>query len=216
MRPLYGQYEDAWMPHVTAGWLPPSPSGAGSTAAPVLALWRRASATSRLCVNVPALMKLHMAATAVSPLSHLGLLNCLVPRRGTTAVCHGVVHMSDIDLIVLIPWTVIGVAFVLLCIRLQIYASKTRSRCPKCRGGQARAPGRKPADVADPGPRGAVERTVSPLGCASWRRQAPGGKQPAGRRPGKGICLARWSGHGAPVPVPVSAAEPGRSAVHPA
>jgi hypothetical protein len=64
--------------------------------------------------------------------------------------------MTDIDLIVLIPWTVIGVAFVLLCIRLQIYANRTRSQCPKCRARQARAPGMKSADVADPAPPDAV------------------------------------------------------------
>jgi hypothetical protein len=60
--------------------------------------------------------------------------------------------MTDIDLIVLIPWAVVSVAFILLCIRLQISSSRARSQCPKCRAGQAREPGMKPADDPDPVP----------------------------------------------------------------
>jgi hypothetical protein len=55
--------------------------------------------------------------------------------------------MTDIDLIVLIPWAIVSVAFILLCVRLQV--SSGRSQSPKQPGARAQKPGGKEADARD-------------------------------------------------------------------
>jgi hypothetical protein len=58
--------------------------------------------------------------------------------------------MTDIDVIVLIPWAVASVALILVCARLQI--SSGGSRRPQQPAGRAQPPGLKPADAQERAP----------------------------------------------------------------
>jgi hypothetical protein len=82
--------------------------------------------------------------------------------------------MNDYDLIVLIPWGIFSIAFILLCVRLQI-SSRRSQRHPAPPARRAPAHGVEPADGQD-----AASPGQEPVPSGSQHRAAPSPATPPG------------------------------------
>jgi hypothetical protein len=98
-----------------------------------------------------------MTAVGESSYSHHGSFICsaltairLVTKYTTS---RGTPHMTDYDLIVLIPWAVVSIIFVLICVRLQISSRRSQDR-PAQSAKRAQASREEPAEGQDAASRG--------------------------------------------------------------
>jgi hypothetical protein len=118
--------------------------------------------------------------------------------------------MDDYDLIVLIPWGIFGVAFVLLCVWLQVSSRRTRrDQPPPARRGAAATA--EPADGHD----ATLPSQESVPGCSQDRRHQRAGAAPLdhGEHPGSTspvVADARIPGERHPAPGPRTSATTGR------